>query len=121
MSERVKKFMNDFSFWKFLLTMIIFAVLFVFQLDRRMESMETLIQSHIKNAYTHTSDAEKFVLQSLATTGMGANAMIKIIELDKRISALELEWKIAKEQGRLQTPAEKEAMMKRILNEQFKK
>jgi len=121
MSERVKKFMNEFSFWKFLLTMTAFAVLFVFQLDRRLESLETIINSHVNNSYTHTSDAEKFILQSLATNGMGSNAMIKIIELDKRISALELEWKIAKEQGRLQTPAEKEAMMKRILNEQFKK
>jgi hypothetical protein len=115
--EKWKRFINEFSFWKFIITMLFFGVVFFVQMDRRIGAMEDRVVAHLQNGHVHLDDNEEYILRALVTNGMGSGAMAKLIELDKKVSALELEWKIAKEQGRLQTPSEKEEIIRKVLRD----
>ena len=107
-------FWQKLSFGKFIITIIIAVTVQLYA-----------FKYHMDDSNKHLDFKEKTILENIKTKGLYSdeaelNLEKRLAELDKRINQLELRLALYKEEGRLQTPAEKIDLFKRAMHEVLK-
>jgi hypothetical protein len=101
----MNKFLNELSFWKFLITIGLCT-----------GALWVKIDGHLNDARAHLNEIQSAQLYDIKEHGFTYSESEKI-EIERRLTALEVKLQRFENEGRLQTPDEKVLLMKRALRE----
>jgi len=104
---KINGWLRDLTYPKFLITMIVFALLFYFKTN-----------SHIDNKFIHLDSEREQVAMSLITQyDMTRGANLGMIRLQHEIDAMKAILAKYEQEGKLQTPEEKKELIRQVIRE----
>jgi len=112
-------FLEEVTFVKIVVGLAVSVVIIVLSFTIKLNKIE----NHMNNNSVHLTDVQSRILYRVEDQGFPfTNAhQNEIIQLRKDVDKILLLWSTAAEQGRLQSPGEKEAMVKELIKEALRK